>query len=68
MHNRRQHLQGLLGSLALGAVASDATAANPNVAYGQATLPASIRSRFIDNVNGLRVHLLEAGLDRKSTR
>ena len=63
MHNRRQHLQGLLGSLALGAVASDATAANPNVAYGQATLPASIRSRFIDNVNGLRVHLLEAGFE-----
>ena len=63
MHNRRQHLQGLLGSLALGAVASDATAANPNVAYGQATLPTSIRSRFIDNVNGLRVHLLEAGFE-----
>ena len=63
MHNRRQHLQGLLGSLALGAIASDATAANPNVAYGQATLPSTIRSRFIENLNGLRVHMLEAGFE-----
>ena len=28
-----------------------------------ATLPAGIRSRFIDGVNGLRVHLLEAGFE-----
>ena len=63
MHNRRQHLQGLLGSIALGAITSDATAANPNVAYGQATLPSTIRSRFIENLNGLRVHMLEAGFE-----
>ena len=63
MHNRRQHLQGLLGSLALGTITSDATAANPNVAYGQATLPSTIRSRFIENLNGLRVHMLEAGFE-----
>ena len=29
--------------------------------YGQAILPTGIRSRFVDNVNGLRVHVLEAG-------
>jgi len=31
--------------------------------YKPSILPAGIRSRFIDNVNGLRVHLLEAGFD-----
>ncbi len=28
-----------------------------------AVLPAGIRSRFVDNVNGLRMHLLEAGFE-----
>jgi pimeloyl-ACP methyl ester carboxylesterase len=31
--------------------------------YGNGTLPAGIRSRRIDNVNGLTVHILEAGYD-----
>jgi pimeloyl-ACP methyl ester carboxylesterase len=30
-------------------------------AYSPSVLPAGIRSRFVDNVNGLRVHVLEAG-------
>ena len=30
-------------------------------AYGDDTLDAGIRSRFVDNVNGLRMHVLEAG-------
>ncbi|MBE0619854.1 MAG: alpha/beta fold hydrolase [Burkholderiales bacterium] len=29
----------------------------------QSVLPAGIRSRFVDNVNGLRMHLLEAGFE-----
>jgi pimeloyl-ACP methyl ester carboxylesterase len=29
----------------------------------QAVLPAGIRSRFVENVNGLRMHLLEAGFE-----
>src|ERR1700744_2644255 len=29
--------------------------------YGNGTLPAGIRSRFVANVNGLSVHILEAG-------
>jgi pimeloyl-ACP methyl ester carboxylesterase len=29
--------------------------------YSPAILPTGIRSRFVDNVNGLRVHVLEAG-------
>jgi pimeloyl-ACP methyl ester carboxylesterase len=28
-------------------------------------LPAGIRSRFVDNINGLRVHVLEAGFEQK---
>ena len=60
---RRQHLQTLAASVASFAMASEAHAANPNVAYGQATLSSSIRSRFIENVNGLTVHMLEAGFE-----
>ena len=26
-------------------------------------LPASIRSRYVDNINGLRMHVLEAGFE-----
>ncbi len=33
------------------------------VAYDDAPMPAGIRSRFIDNINGLRMHVLEAGYD-----
>jgi hypothetical protein len=28
-----------------------------------AALPAGIRSRFVDGVNGLRMHILEAGFE-----
>jgi pimeloyl-ACP methyl ester carboxylesterase len=31
--------------------------------YGNGTIPAGIRSRAIENVNGLTVHMLEAGFD-----
>lgn len=34
---------------------------NPDVAYGETTLPAGIRSRFVANGNGITMHLLEAG-------
>jgi len=30
---------------------------------GKKTLPAGVRSRFVDNVNGLRMHVLEAGYE-----
>ena len=60
---RRHHLKNLVGGLALVGLAREVSAANSNVAYGQATLPDSIRSRFIENVNGLRVHMLEAGFE-----
>jgi pimeloyl-ACP methyl ester carboxylesterase len=35
---------------------------NSAVAYGQTTLPVGIRSRFVDTHNGVRLHLLEAGV------
>jgi pimeloyl-ACP methyl ester carboxylesterase len=31
--------------------------------YGNSTIPAGVRSRFVDNVNGLTVHMLEAGYE-----
>ena len=44
-----------------------ATVVRPAVAsltpYGNGTLPADIRSRTVANVNGLTVHLLEAGFE-----
>src|SRR5919106_3756781 len=33
--------------------------------YGNGTLPAGIRSRMVDNNNGLTVHILEAGFEEK---
>lgn len=38
-------------------------AVNDAVAYGKETLPAGVRSRFIPRVNGLTVHILEAGFE-----
>jgi pimeloyl-ACP methyl ester carboxylesterase len=32
--------------------------------FDQTALPAGIRSRFADNINGLRIHMLEAGFER----
>jgi len=59
---RRKSIQCLAG-LAYAAAATSANAANENVAYGQKTIPAGIRSRFVDNINGLRMHMLEAGFE-----
>ncbi|HUV65392.1 MAG TPA: alpha/beta hydrolase [Sedimentisphaerales bacterium] len=36
---------------------------NTNVAYGKDTLPSGIRSRFVQNINGLTIHVLEAGFE-----
>ena len=48
--------------LASGKVVGQATGAGVEIAsYPDAWLPAGIRSRFVNDVNGLRVHVLEAG-------
>jgi len=33
--------------------------------YGNSTLPAGIRSRIVNNINGLAIHMLEAGFETK---
>jgi pimeloyl-ACP methyl ester carboxylesterase len=43
--------------------AAQPTAATPIGPLNQAVLPPGIRSRFVDGVNGLRMHVLEAGYD-----
>ena len=56
---RRQFQSGF----AAGLVPPAPAARNLNVLYGQSTLPPSIRSRLIPGVNGLTMHLLEAGYE-----
>ena len=52
--------------LAAGKVVGQATGAGVEMAsYPDAWLPAGIRSRFVNDVNGLRVHLLEAGSETR---
>jgi len=38
---------------------------NTNVFYGKDTLASGIRSRFVENINGLKIHILEAGFEEK---
>ena len=47
------------------AVGSAPKTNNPNVAYGATTLPVGIRSRFVNNSNGLTMHVLETGFNDK---
>jgi pimeloyl-ACP methyl ester carboxylesterase len=61
---RRRLLQGLAAIPVGAAVAATAKAQatrNSEVAYGETTLPTGIRSRFLNNGNGIRMHMLEAG-------
>ena len=66
---RRQLMRGL-GVVAASAAMSRRGAAQgaaPAIGpYGADVLPAGIRSRFVDNVNGLRMHVLEAGYTPKN--
>src|SRR5262249_13985674 len=48
------------GATRAAIVRTDAASLPP---YGNGTLPAGIRSRTVANVNGLTVHMLEAGLE-----
>ena len=61
---RRQLMEGLGLVVASAAMPGNAAAQPPAAAigpYSQDVLPPGIRSRFVDNINGLRMHLLEAG-------
>ncbi len=71
--SRRGLMRGLIAALApaatsrmAGAVASQQSAVprvTETVPYGADLLPEGIRSRFVNNVNGLRMHVLEAGFE-----
>jgi pimeloyl-ACP methyl ester carboxylesterase len=68
---RRRLVQGLAASLVPFAIPAKArpqaatTVATQAVPYGEAVLPRGIRSRLVDNSNGLRMHVLEAGFEVK---
>jgi len=72
---RRQLIGGFAAVFASSAITSLARASSTAsqtagigdiaVPYDSSVLPAGIRSRFVDNVNGLRMHVLEAGFDAK---
>jgi pimeloyl-ACP methyl ester carboxylesterase len=46
-----------------GGVNKEGTRINDRVEYGKSTLPFEIRSRRVDNNNGLTMHILEAGFE-----
>ena len=73
--NRRQFLahagSAFLARSVLGSAIAETTdpsnerraASNDGVEYGKSTLPRTIRSRRVDNNNGLAMHILEAGFE-----
>ena len=67
---RRQVMQGLgatvgaVGALGVHNSASALQSVHAVGAYSAARLPDAVRSRFVHNINGLTVHVLEAGWQR----
>ncbi len=59
----RRVLLAALGGLASGAVVKTDISKLP--AFGNGTLPGGIRSRIVTNINGLAMHVLEAGFESK---
>ena len=65
---RRQLLQGAAAGVATGVATPRFAAPSPPVQrrrpgpYAAGVLPRGVRSRFVAGVNGLRMHVLEAGL------
>jgi pimeloyl-ACP methyl ester carboxylesterase len=70
--SRRQMLQGLTASVTAAALtrsrSAQAQTAAPIGPLPANVLPAGVRSRFVENVNGLRMHVLEAGFEKRSGR
>ncbi len=64
---RRQILQGAAAGIAVTAAGSTAettartTAQSAPAPYAEGVLPPGVRSRFVAGVNGIRMHVLEAG-------
>jgi pimeloyl-ACP methyl ester carboxylesterase len=70
--SRREVLRGLTASVTAAALTRPARAqAQPAAPIGPLpsnVLPPGVRSRFVENVNGLRMHVLEAGFEKRSGR
>lgn len=60
---------GAIGCFALAQGYARAAIVHPDHSnlppYGNSTLPAGIRSRIVNNINGLAMHVLEAGFEPK---
>jgi pimeloyl-ACP methyl ester carboxylesterase len=61
--SRRQWLQGLVTCSAVASLRKPARAQTVTSGYGNGTLPPGIRSRLVDGVNGITMHVLEAGFE-----
>ena len=70
--SRRQMIQGLTASVTAAALTrtgrAQAQTTAPIGPLPSSVLPPGVRSRFVDNVNGLRMHVLEAGFEKRSGR
>lgn len=60
---RRALVQSVAGATVAAALGRRGSAQVPAGAYGDGTLPAGIRSRVIPNLNGIAMHVLEAGYE-----
>src|SRR5687767_9925261 len=70
MMTRRQCLHTLAMTPLASALTRTAAAQtlNADVVYGATTIPMGIRSRIVPNINGISMHVLEAGYDRGPQR
>jgi pimeloyl-ACP methyl ester carboxylesterase len=70
--SRREVLQGLTASVTAAALTGSKSAQAQTTApigpLPSNVLPAGVRSRFVENVNGLRMHVLEAGFEKRNGR
>lgn len=60
--DRRKFIQAA-GAAGVLSLAARHAMGDDRIAYDNASLPAGIRSRFVDNGNGLNMHVLEAGFE-----
>ena len=74
---RRELMQGFAAVIIQASAASSVHAGSPHKQlpegvspeigpYSASVLPAGIRSRFVNNINGLKIHVLEAGFEIKN--
>jgi alpha-beta hydrolase superfamily lysophospholipase len=67
---RRELVQRVVSSFAAAALTRTARAQTPAKPtpigpYREDVLPTGVRSRFVNNINGIRIHVLEAGFETR---